>query len=76
VIGGIELAEKIKKGQFKIGKLGGRTGKDAGDLASRSCCVIRVTSIERRNRSNLAWLQICTRTRKHGGFPVVDERRV
>ena len=25
VIGGIELAEKIKKGQFKIGKLGGRT---------------------------------------------------
>ena len=25
VIGGIELAEKIKKGQFKIGQLGGRT---------------------------------------------------
>ena len=25
VIGGIELAEKIKKGQFKIGKLGGRS---------------------------------------------------
>jgi hypothetical protein len=25
VIGGIELAEKIKKGQFKIEKLGGRT---------------------------------------------------
>ena len=25
VIGGIELAEKIKKGQFKIGKLGGPT---------------------------------------------------
>jgi putative transposase len=25
VTGGIELAEKIKKGQFKIGKLGGRT---------------------------------------------------
>jgi hypothetical protein len=25
VIGGIELAEKIKKGQFKVGKLGGRT---------------------------------------------------
>jgi hypothetical protein len=24
VIGGIELAEKIKKGQFKLGKLGGR----------------------------------------------------
>jgi transposase-like protein len=24
VIGGIELAEKINKGQFKIGKLGGR----------------------------------------------------
>jgi hypothetical protein len=23
VLGGIELAEKIKKGQFKIGKLGG-----------------------------------------------------
>ncbi|MBI3411785.1 MAG: DDE-type integrase/transposase/recombinase, partial [Planctomycetes bacterium] len=23
VIGGIELAEKIKKGQFKMGKLGG-----------------------------------------------------
>ena len=25
VIGGIEFAEKIKKGQFKLGKLGGRT---------------------------------------------------
>ncbi len=25
VAGGIELAEKIKKGQFKTGKLGGRT---------------------------------------------------
>jgi transposase-like protein len=24
VISGIELAEKIKKGQFKVGKLGGR----------------------------------------------------
>lgn len=24
VTGGIELAEKIKKGQFKMGKLGGR----------------------------------------------------
>ena len=27
VIGGMELAEKIKKGQFKIGKLGGRTAR-------------------------------------------------
>jgi transposase-like protein len=27
VIGGIELAEKIKKSQFKIGKLGGRTAR-------------------------------------------------
>ena len=27
VIGGIELAEKIKKDQFKIGKLGGRTAR-------------------------------------------------
>jgi transposase-like protein len=27
VIGGIELAEKIKKGQFKIGKLGGGTAR-------------------------------------------------
>ena len=27
VIGGIELVEKIKKGQFKIGKLGGRTAR-------------------------------------------------
>jgi hypothetical protein len=25
MIGGIELAEKIKKGQFKIGRLGGCT---------------------------------------------------
>jgi hypothetical protein len=25
VIGGVELVEKIKKGQFKIGKLGGAT---------------------------------------------------
>ena len=27
VIGGIELVEKIKKGQFKIGKLGGQTAR-------------------------------------------------
>ena len=27
VIGGIELVEKIKKGQFKIGKLGGRAAR-------------------------------------------------
>ena len=27
VIGGIELGEKIKKGQFKIGKLGGRKAR-------------------------------------------------
>jgi hypothetical protein len=27
VIGGIELAEKIKKGQFKIGKLGGTVAR-------------------------------------------------
>ena len=27
VIGGIELAEQIKKSQFKIGKLGGRTAR-------------------------------------------------
>ena len=27
VIAGIELAEKIKKGQFKIGKLGRRTAR-------------------------------------------------
>jgi transposase-like protein len=27
VIGGIELAKKIKKGQFKVGKLGGRTAR-------------------------------------------------
>jgi transposase-like protein len=27
VIGGIELAEKIKKGQFKVGKLGGRRAR-------------------------------------------------
>jgi len=26
-IGGIELAEQIKKGQFKIGKLAGRTAR-------------------------------------------------
>jgi hypothetical protein len=27
VIGGIELAAQIKKGQFRIGKLGGRTAR-------------------------------------------------
>jgi hypothetical protein len=35
VISGIELAEKIKKSQFKIGKLGGRTATIAGNPASR-----------------------------------------
>ncbi len=39
VIGGIELAEKIKKGQFKIGKLGGPTAMMPGDLASCLGCV-------------------------------------
>ena len=30
VISGIELAKKIKKGQFKIGKLGGRPATPQG----------------------------------------------
>jgi hypothetical protein len=34
VIRGIELAEKIKKGQFKLGKLGGRTATMPENLAS------------------------------------------
>ena len=34
VIGGIELAEKIKKGQFKIGKLEGNRSHGGEDLAS------------------------------------------
>jgi hypothetical protein len=42
VIGGIELAEKIKKGQFKMGKLDRGQGDDAGDLASRSGRVIDI----------------------------------
>jgi hypothetical protein len=41
VIGGIELAAQIKKGQFQIGKLGGRTARvpdiwEAALAASRS----------------------------------------
>jgi hypothetical protein len=37
VIGGIELAEKIKKDQFKIGKLGGRTARMPEIGQSRPC---------------------------------------
>jgi len=40
VIGGIELAEKIKKGQFKTGKLSGRTARDAGNLVGCAGCLI------------------------------------
>ena len=43
VIGGIELAEKIKKGQFKLGKLGGRTATMPQNLASCVGCLSRVT---------------------------------
>src|SRR5262249_49793518 len=35
-ISGIELSEKIKKAQFKIGKLTTPTGDSAGNLGSRS----------------------------------------
>jgi len=40
VIGGIELAGKIKKSQFKTGKLGGRTARDAGNLLGCAGCLI------------------------------------
>ena len=41
-ISGIELAEQIKKGQFKTGKLGGRKdGNDGGTMGCRSGCVAR-----------------------------------
>jgi len=42
VISGIELAEKIKKGQFKKGKLGWAPSDDSADLAG---CVGRLISI-------------------------------
>ena len=42
VIGGIELAEKIKKGQFKIGKVGWAPSDASGDLAG---CVGRLISL-------------------------------
>lgn len=51
VIGGIELAEKIKKGQFKLGELGGRTATDARNLTSCVGSLSRVTSIETTERT-------------------------
>jgi len=39
VIGGIELAEKIKKGQFQNGQAGRIQGNDTGDLASCPGCL-------------------------------------
>ena len=42
VIGGIELAEKIKKGQFKMGELGGTRASMAEVVASSPGCVIGV----------------------------------
>ena len=41
VIRGVELAEKIKKGQFKTGKKGRAHGNPAGTLASGLGCVTR-----------------------------------
>jgi hypothetical protein len=35
-------------------------GKDAGDLASRPCCIIRITLNRGAKRSNLARPRICT----------------
>ena len=40
VIKGLELAEKIKKGQFKIGKTRREHGDNSGDLVSRPGCVV------------------------------------
>jgi putative transposase len=60
VISGIELAEKIKKGQFKIGKLGGRRAMPQeiyrAALAARS-----VSGSTQRLRPKSSQLPICTR---------------
>ena len=41
-IRGTELAEKIRKGQFKTGRLGGRTARAPDNLASCTCRVARI----------------------------------
>jgi len=40
-ISGIELTEKIRKGQFKIGKLGGSNATMPRDLANCAGCATR-----------------------------------
>ena len=49
VIGGIELAEKIKKGQFKLGKLGGRTATMPEIWRAALAASAELPKIERQN---------------------------
>jgi hypothetical protein len=42
IIGGVNLAEKIKKGQFELGKLGRPHRNDARNPASCLGCLSRV----------------------------------
>ena len=51
VMGGIELARKIKKGQFKVGKSGRDEGHNAGNLASRARGIIG-KSFNRRSKTD------------------------
>jgi hypothetical protein len=54
VISGIELAEKIKKKQFHMSKLGGH-GNDAGDLASGPGCITG-TTLHPQSKTHRIWL--------------------
>ena len=62
VISGIELAEKIKKEQFKIGKLGGTTARMPETWRSLAC--VTETSFNQRGKPDRLSLlfRICTRT--------------
>ena len=61
VIGGIELAEKIKKGQFKLGKLGGRTATMPKSGKLRWPLKQSHLKSKRQDRPNRALARVCTR---------------
>jgi len=54
VIGGIELAEKIKKGQFKIGKLGGRSATMPNIWQAAFGCLTGIT-LRSTGKTNRNW---------------------
>jgi hypothetical protein len=71
VISGIELAEKIKKGQFKIGKLCGPTATMPEIWRAHPGCVGRLLPIDEANSTD--WVPVRD---LHHNLPRLETSRI